>query len=171
MIEYCSESDNELAVAPVIKSKDVKQNILTDIHTIIGWGKIVQKDYLPDGRSNIVLEGQGVVELVEYQFMEPFRIASVKEYERKLANRNQENYQEILDEIIQLTKRIIVSEGAPEQFLKMIGDIHNYSHPIDFITSLLQYDTNKRQEILQERDEIDRAKLLRNLLEKINLRE
>ncbi|MCC5816314.1 MAG: LON peptidase substrate-binding domain-containing protein [Leptospira sp.] len=171
MIEYCSESDDELAIAPLIRNQTPKDKLITDIHTVFGWGKIVQKEYLPDGRSNIVLEGKGVVELVEYQSMDPFRIATVKEYERSSVNRNQENFQEVLDEIIQLTRRIIVYEGAPEPFLKMIEDIHNYSHPIDFITSLLQYDTNQRQEILMERDEIKRAEILRNILQKINLKE
>lgn len=171
MIDYCSESDNELAVAPfqLINNPNIEEN--PPIEKVFGWGKIIQKEYLEDGRSNILIEGKGVLELESYLSLEPFRIGVVKEYFSEPYNRNQENYQEILEEIIQLTKRIIVYEGAPEVFLSMVENIHTYPHPVDFIASLLQSNTNFKQSLLIEKNEWKRSIQLRDLLKKINLTE
>lgn len=171
MIEYCSESDNELAIATLLPDWKNRKNSIHDVHTVFGWGNIVQKDYLVDGRSNIIVEGKGVLELKEYQSIDPFRIGRVREFRRESVNRNQENFQELLSEIIQLTKRLVVYEGVPDMFLGMIDDVPNYSHPIDFIISLLQYDTNIRQSMLTEKDEYKRGIILRDLLQTFNLKE
>ncbi len=171
MIEYCSESDDELAIAPFLPDLNKKHQTIHDIYPRFGWGRIIQKDYLPDGRSNIILEGIGVAELIEYKSIHPFRIAYVKEMERFHANHEQENFKELMDEIVQLTKRLIIYENAPQVFMEMIQDIHRFQYPIDFICSLLQYDTSTRQVLLEEPDEIRRGEILRDLLHKINLRE
>jgi ATP-dependent Lon protease len=169
MIDYCSESDNELAVAPIELKKNSKTEENPPIERIFGWGTIIQKEYLDDGRSNIVIEGKGVLELKSYLSLEPFRIGVVQEYSPEPYNRNQDNFQEILNEIIQLTKRIIVYEGAPETFLTMVENIHSYSYPIDFIASLLQSNTSFKQSLLVEKNEWKRAVQLRDLLKRINL--
>lgn len=171
MIEYCSESDDELAVSSYLPKNEQKNPNLHDIYLKFGWGKIIQKEYLPDGRSNIVLEGMGICELIEYQSTEPFRIGKVKLIDRIKANPNQENFQELLDEIILLTKRIIVYENAPPFFMEILRDIYKFPNPIDFICSLIHYDINTRQKLLEEIDEIRRAEMLRDLLRKINLSE
>lgn len=171
MIDYCSESDDELAVAPYLPKKGSMHQPIHDIHLKFGWGRIVQKEHLPDGRSNIVLEGMGVVELVEYRSMEPFRIASVREIPRIKADTEDVAYKEVLEEIIHLTKRIVVYENAPEIFLEMVENSVQMQYPFDFISSLLQQGLGTRQKILEEPDELKRGMLLRDVLRNLNLKE
>jgi ATP-dependent Lon protease len=171
MIEYCSESDDEIAIAPFQSGWNQRKEKDPVIEPVFGWGKIVQKDYLPDGRSNIIVEGLGLLELVNYRSLEPFRIADVKEYPRNKPNREGSDFVEVFQDIIHLTKRIILTEGAPDAFMTMLQDIHKYKHPIDFLASVISYNFPIRQKILLEKDEYRRALLLRELLQNINLKE
>lgn len=54
MLDYCMESGEELAVAPILPAKSRAPSKHPEIETVFGWGKIIRRDPLPDGRSNIL---------------------------------------------------------------------------------------------------------------------
>lgn len=172
MIDYCSESGDELAIAPFEIGYKPSSGIKNPpIEKIFGYGKIIEKVYLADGRSNIILEGIGIVELIDYQSMEPFRIAKVQEYKRKSVQKSNVEYLAILDEIIHLTKRILLRDGTPEILLNHINKAQILPNPIDFISSILYIEFAKKQSILSQRDEMVQAQVLKKELETINLQE
>lgn len=172
MIEYCSESDNEIAIAPIIMNqpKDVNSEQPL-IEKVFGWGKIINKDYLPDGRSNIIIEGKGLLELIDYKSTDPFLIGNVQEYKTNAIPQNNDSFQDQILNIIHLTKRILLSDGAPEELLVKINQLSRHPFPIDFITSILHFEFINKQAILIEKDPFVKVDLLKSVLEKINLQE
>jgi len=172
MIEYCSESDNEIAIAPIIMNqpKDVSSEQPL-IEKVFGWGKIINKDYLPDGRSNIIIEGKGLLELIDYKSTDPFLIGNVQEYKTNSIPQNNDSFQDQILNIIHLTKRILLSDGAPEELLVKINQLSRHPFPIDFITSILHFEFINKQAILIEKDPFVKIDLLKSVLEKINLQE
>lgn len=172
MIEYCSESDNEIAIAPIIMNqpKDVSSEQPL-IEKVFGWGKIINKDYLPDGRSNIIIEGKGLLELIDYKSTDPFLIGNVQEYKTNSIPQNNDSFQDQILNIIHLTKRILLTDGAPEELLVKINQLSRHPFPIDFITSILHFEFINKQAILIEKDPFVKIDLLKSVLEKINLQE
>ena len=172
MIEYCSESDNEIAIAPIIMNQP--KDVISEqplIEKVFGWGKIINKDYLPDGRSNIIIEGKGLLELIDYKSTDPFLIGNVQEYKTNSIPQNNDSFQDQILNIIHLTKRILLSDGAPEELLVKINQLSRHPFPIDFITSILHFEFINKQAILIEKDPFVKIDLLKSVLEKINLQE
>ncbi|WP_210409378.1 LON peptidase substrate-binding domain-containing protein [Leptospira fletcheri] len=171
MLDYCSESGEEMAVAP-IRMESLKNNDPhPEIETVFGWGTIVRKDPLPDGRSNILLEGKGIARLSGYETLDPFRIGIVEKIPPERSRTENEIFRDLFDRILSLTKRILLSEGAQEELILRMNDLWGHPFPVDFISSILNFDFDKKQEILSNSDPVQKAKVLLWIVEEMNLGE
>ncbi|EPG67208.1 ATP-dependent Lon protease [Leptospira wolffii] len=170
MLDYCYESGEELAVAP-FKASAHGSDAHPEIENIFGWGQIVRREPLPDGRSNILLEGKGIAKLQEYQTMEPFRIGMVDKIDPDERYLDNLEFQETFDRILYFTKRILLTEGANEELILRMNDLWSHPFPVDFISSILNFNLQKKQEILSNPDQIFKAKVLVEIVEKMNLAE
>ncbi|TGJ99130.1 ATP-dependent Lon protease [Leptospira semungkisensis] len=171
MLDYCSESGEEMAIAPIKMDLFDPKNPHPEIETIFGWGSIVRRDPLPDGRSNILLEGKGIAKLESYETMDPFRIGVVEKVEPDSKYIEDKLFVETFDRILYLTKRILLSEGAKEDLILRMNDLWNHPFPVDFISSILNFNFKQKQEILAHPDQIAKAQLLANIVEEMNLGE
>ncbi|PJZ78737.1 LON peptidase substrate-binding domain-containing protein [Leptospira neocaledonica] len=171
MLDYCSESGEEMAIAPIKMEPGNLKSPQPEIETIFGWGTIVRRDPLPDGRSNILLEGKGIAKLESYDTMEPFRIGIVEKLEADSKYIEDKIFVEIFDRILYLTKRILLSEGAKEELILRMNDLWSHPFPVDFISSILNFNFKKKQEILSSTDQILKAQLLVGIVEEMNLGE
>ncbi|PKA14535.1 LON peptidase substrate-binding domain-containing protein [Leptospira haakeii] len=171
MLDYCSESGEEMAIAPIKMEPGNLKNPQPEIETVFGWGTIVRRDPLPDGRSNILLEGKGIAKLESYDTMEPFRIGIVEKIEPDSKYIEDKIFVEIFDRILYLTKRILLSEGAKEELILRMNDLWSHPFPVDFISSILNFNFKKKQEILSSTDQILKAQLLVGIVEEMNLGE
>ncbi|TGM98875.1 LON peptidase substrate-binding domain-containing protein [Leptospira dzoumogneensis] len=171
MLDYCSESGEEMAIAPIKMEPGNLKNPQPEIETIFGWGTIVRRDPLPDGRSNILLEGKGIAKLESYDTMEPFRIGVIEKLEPDSKYIEDKLFVEIFDRILYLTKRILLSEGAKEELILRMNDLWSHPFPVDFISSILNFNFKKKQEILSSTDQILKAQLLVGIVEEMNLGE
>jgi ATP-dependent Lon protease len=169
MLEFAIENGNEMAIAPYSKQSGLSS--VSPIETTFGWGHIIQKEQLPDGRSNILLEGLGTAELIEYISTEPFRIAKVKKIDQDRTHSSDPKFKEMIEEMLILTKRILLAEGAEDSLIIKMNHIANHMYPVDFIASMLNYDYNKKQELLSTTDAMKKAKKLLEIVRTLNLRE
>ncbi len=169
MLEYCLENGNEMAISPY--KKNWKPFEAPQIEKVFGWGHVIQKEQLPDGRSNIILEGMGTAEIIEFNSTEPFIIATVKKIEQDRSQKSNPQYQLSIDEILLLTKRILLSEGADESLILKMNHIKNHFYPVDFIASMLNYDYEQKQDILSTTNAMDKAIKLLNIVRSLNLKE
>ncbi|EKR72899.1 LON peptidase substrate-binding domain-containing protein [Leptospira noguchii] len=170
MLDYCMESSEELAIAPLL-SKSKMLSLHPEIETVFGWGKIVRRDPLPDGRSNILLEGKGIAKLIDYETMEPFRVGKVEKIEPNFEYLKHENFKKGFERLLFLTKRILLSEGAGEDLILRMNELMTHPFPIDFIASILNFEFSKKQEILVDPNPMEKMKILMRIAEELNLRE
>jgi Lon protease-like protein len=75
MLKDCLETHKLMAVALVLDANDRDEHGNPRMAQIAGVGLIVEHQQLPDGRSNILLHGQGRVRLEELPFVPPYRRA------------------------------------------------------------------------------------------------
>lgn len=171
MLDYCMESGEELAVAPILSAKSRTNSKHPEIETVFGWGKIIRRDPLPDGRSNILLEGKGIAKLIDYETMEPFRVARIQKLEPDFEYLRDADFKKDFERLLFLTKRILLSEGAGEDLILRMNELVTHPFPIDFIASILNFEFSKKQEILVDPNPMEKMKILMNIVEELNLKE
>ncbi|PJZ51714.1 LON peptidase substrate-binding domain-containing protein [Leptospira adleri] len=171
MLDYCMESGEELAVAPILPAKSRTPSKHPEIETVFGWGKIIRRDPLPDGRSNILLEGKGIAKLIDYETVEPFRVARIEKIEPDFEYLKDEDFRKTFERLLFMTKRILLSEGAGEDLILRMNELMTHPFPIDFIASILNFEFSKKQEILVDPDPMEKTKILLEIVEELNLKE
>lgn len=171
MLDYAMESGQEMAVAPLKGNWNSVRITDPPVEEVFGWGKVVRLDPLPDGRSNIILEGKGIARLRHYETMEPFRIAEVEKIHSDQNHRETSEFQSIFERLLFMTKRILFTEGAGEDVILRLNDLNQHPYPVEFMTSILTLPFRIKQQILEQEDPISKALLLLEILETRNLRE
>lgn len=169
MLEFTMENGGEIGLAPFPKTwKGLGRPPLPEI---VGYGHVIQKESFPDGRSNILVEGLGTARVLSIESTDPFYISQV---ERRIHEKNPKNdseFSERLNELLHLTKRILLSEGADESLILKMNQIFEHPYPVDFIASILYFDFRTRQEILEETNVRTKSTRLREILMELNLTE
>ncbi|MCE9501693.1 MAG: LON peptidase substrate-binding domain-containing protein [Leptospira sp.] len=169
MLDYCLESGNLMGIASFRKDWQNAKDSDPPIEDIFGWGEILQKDSLFDGRSNIVIQGRGIAKVSSYKSLHPFRIADVIEIEMDQSFRQKSEFNLILQELILLTKRMLLRAGADESFLLSMSRTWEHEFPVEFISSLLDIKFELKYELLITTDYIIKAKKLLGVLRELNL--
>lgn len=156
MLDYCLENDEELGIT------SIKAN--GEIENLFGWGRVIKREPLPDGRLNIILQGMGIAKLVRYKSQEPFIIANVEKRENDFSHLGTSEYSEKVDQILELTKRHLQNLQADESFLKDLEKLKEHPFPIDVIASFLDINTRVKKEILVMENQVSRADILISFL-------
>jgi ATP-dependent Lon protease len=156
MLDYCLENDEELGIT------SIKAN--GEIENLFGWGRVIGREPLPDGRLNIILQGMGIAKLVRYKSQEPFIIANVEKRENDFSHLGTSEYSEKVDQILELTKRHLQNLQADESFLKDLEKLKEHPFPIDVIASFLDINTRVKKEILVMENQVSRADILISFL-------
>ena len=156
MLEYCMENDEEMAITNIRRSGEIEP--------IFGWGKVIKRESLTDGRSNIVLQGMGVAKLIRYKSQEPFIIASVEKRENDFSHVGTGEYAQKLDQVLYLTKKHLINLKADDTFLNDLEKLREHPFPIDVIASFLDINPKIKKEILVMQDQISRADIIINFL-------
>ncbi|MDX1960595.1 MAG: LON peptidase substrate-binding domain-containing protein [Leptospiraceae bacterium] len=149
MMDYCMENDDEIGITSI--------NEKSEIESIFGWGRIITREALPDGRSNILVQGMGIAKLVRFQTHEPFIIANVEKRENGYSHLRMTEFIEILDNIIRLTRKYLDEMKADISFIQDLERIRNHPFPIEVITSFLSLDHEYKLDILATEDPFEKA--------------
>jgi ATP-dependent Lon protease len=137
------------------------------IDTTFGWGKIINRELLSDGRSNILLQGIGLATIVSYESTEPFIIASVEKKEMERAPSDSLEYKILLKEILTLTKSYLIQIKADWEFIQEIDKLYFTNSPVDIIASLIHFNVEKKRELLLTMDELEKARKLLSALQEL----
>ncbi len=159
MLDYCIESDYELAVTSLLPN--------SEIETTFGWGKVIRHEPLSDGRANILLEGMGIATLKKYQSKDPFIIAEVEKIENDYSHINTEEFIELRTELILLTKDYLRKLNVEDIYVNEMDKLASHPFPVEFITSVINCDFRKKQEILITENPYQKAISLLKILRDI----
>ncbi|MBU2019862.1 MAG: endopeptidase La [Bacteroidetes bacterium] len=136
-----------------------------DLHTVGTVAQIIRLLKMPDGSSTAIIQGKRRFEMVEQVQKEPYLKAKVQMLkEPKLSPKNKE-FKLLIDNIKELALQIIRdSPNIPSEASFAIGNIDSPTFLVNFISSNMNADVSKKQNMLEEIDPIKRAKKLMELL-------
>jgi uncharacterized protein len=132
------------------------------VHRIAGLGEITEIEPLPDGRSNIVMEGRHRVRLLREVSHSPHRVVEVEVVEETLRAEDRMTLQGEMRKMQRLGARLIslFPQFTPD-LSELAFDVPNASRSVDLIAHRFVRDVYDRQSILDESDICRRAQLAR----------
>ena len=152
LLNYALENDSEIGISSMERDGSIPN--------IFGWGKIIEKEMLPDGRSNIVIHGRGIARLLRFESEKPFLIAQVELKENTYDHLNKVEFREILQEIIRLAQMHLKNIYPTDNISKEMERVKQHPYPVDILTSILDLKYSHKYEILKTENHYDKAKLL-----------
>ncbi len=149
------------------KNQDEESPEFADLHTIGTVAQIVRMLKMPDGSTTVIIQGKRRFELVTPVQSEPYMTAKVKMLTEGKANLKSKEMQMMIKSVKDLALQIIKdSPNIPSEASFAIGNIDSPTFLVNFISSNMNADVAKKQEMLEE---LDMKKRVIKVLEHLNL--
>lgn len=149
------------------KNQDEESPEFADLHTIGTVAQIVKMLKMPDGSTTVIIQGKRRFELVTPVQSEPYMTAKVKMLSEAKANMKSKEMQMMIKSVKDLALQIIKdSPNIPSEASFAIGNIDSPTFLVNFISSNMNADVSKKQEMLEE---LDMKKRVIKVLEHLNL--
>jgi ATP-dependent Lon protease len=149
------------------KNQDEESPEFSDLHQIGTVAQIVRLLKMPDGSSTVIIQGKRRFELVQPTQTEPYMRAKVKLLKEKPFDKKSKEMDMMIKTIKDLALQIIRdSPNIPSEASFAIGNIDSPTFLVNFISSNMNADVSKKQEMLEE---LDMEKRVIMVLEHLNL--
>ena len=137
-------------IAVVCQTKaDTEYPGLEDLHRIGTVAKIVRTLEMPDQTTTVILQGSKRMELQELTATEPYLKARVKLLDEILPDKNDREFQALLEACKDLTVRYLRTSDYPQESSFAIRNINNPMFLVDFICTNLPLKKDEKIELLQ----------------------
>jgi ATP-dependent Lon protease len=135
------------------KNQDEESPEFDDLNKIGTVAQIVRLLKMPDGSSTVIIQGKRRFEIVQPLQTEPYMIASVKVIKEKRIDKSDKELDIMFKSIKELALQIIrESPNIPSEAQFAIGNIDSPTFLVNFISSNMNADVSKKQEMLEEMD-------------------
>ncbi len=153
-----------------VKIEDPNSN---EIHKIGTVGQILKHLKMPDGSTTVIIQGKRRFETQEVTQEEPYIKAKVKTFIETRPDENDPEFFALYSSLKDLALKIIKeSPSIPSEASFAIKNIESPTYMINFIASNINADVEVKQQMLEEKDMVKRAKLvLKNLTDELQLLE
>ncbi len=149
------------------KNQDEQSPEFSDLHTVGTVAQIVRMLKMPDGSTTVIIQGKRRFELVTPLQSEPYLKAKVKMLTESRVNTKSKEMQMMIKSVKDLALQIIKdSPNIPSEASFAIGNIDSPTFLVNFISSNMNADVAKKQEMLEE---LDMKKRVILVLEHLNL--
>ena len=144
-----------------------------EIHTIGTVGQILKHLKMPDGSTTVIIQGKRRFEAQEITQEDPYIKAKVKTHIETRPDENDPEFFALYSSLKDLALKIIKeSPSIPSEASFAIKNIESPTYMINFIASNINADVEVKQQMLEEKDMVKRAKLvLKNLTDELQLLE
>ncbi|MEZ5058561.1 MAG: endopeptidase La [Saprospiraceae bacterium] len=146
----------------VLSQKDTKIEDPTDrdLYRIGTVAKIVRLLKMPDGSTTAILQGRQRFELLEMLSEDPYMEAKIGTYPEGSPD-NPLEFEALVSTIMDKAKQIIeLSPQIPSEAIVLLKNIDKRSNLLYFITSNLGIKVKSKQDILEENDISEKARVL-----------
>lgn len=154
-IKLIQEANKKNKIIGVVSQKDQEEESpeFDDLNKIGTVAQILRLLKMPDGSSTVIIQGKRRFEMIEPLQTEPFLMASVKVIKEKRIDTNDKELEIMFKTIKDLALQIIRdSPNIPSEAQFAIGNIDSPSFLVNFISSNMNADVSKKQEMLEELD-------------------
>jgi len=157
LLKDCLATHKAMAIGLVLSSGEVDEQGHPRVATIAGAGIIVEHEPLSDGRSNIMLHGQGRVQLDELPFVPPYRRARATLLVDKPTTASPE------ERAVLVASASAFADGVrkrnPNFSFRLPKNVETAALA-DICAHHLVVDVRVRQRVLQELDPAERARIV-----------
>jgi ATP-dependent Lon protease len=149
------------------KNQEEESPEFEDLHQIGTVAQIVRLLKMPDGSSTVIIQGKRKFEMVQPTQNEPYMRATVKILKEKPFDKKSKEMDVMIKTIKDLSLQIIrESPNIPSEASFAIGNIDSPTFLVNFISSNMNADVSKKQEMLEQ---LDMKKRVMMVLEHLNL--
>lgn len=162
MVADCLAGERRMVVVRLLPGWEREYAGRPPIHTVAGAGQVVGAEQLPDGRSNILLEGFARVR-IEEELPAPvaYRLARCRVLEDRLPDAGSVALQRGLEALTASYLRLLREVGRGEQALgRLATEAPSPAALIDRVASVVVVESNRRQRILETLNLGDRLDLV-----------
>ena len=164
LIKEAIEQHAPIAVFCQIDSRidDPAEKDLYHIGTIASVIKVLE---LPDGSTNVILQGRSACSLERVTRTQPYLHGDVTLVEDKLPLTGDKEFEVLLQSIVEVTMRMLRNMGNNGRDLAFaIKNIDNPFYLMSFLATNIAFEPEQKQKMLSERDVKKRGYLLYNML-------
>lgn len=159
----------------VVAQKDsgVEDPGLDDLHRIGTVAHIIRMLRMPDGNTTVIIQGKRRFLISKVQATEPYMRANITPLSDSKHSLNEKEFVALIDSLRDLSLQIITqSPNIPSEASFAIKNIESPSFLINFISSNMNADVEKKQELLELVDMKERAtKVLEYLTKELQMLE
>ena len=135
------------------KNQDEESPEFDDLNKIGTVAQIVRLLKMPDGSSTVIIQGKRRFETIQPLQTEPYMVATVKVIKEKRIDKSDKELDIMFKSIKDLALQIIrESPNIPSEAQFAIGNIDSPTFLVNFISSNMNADVSKKQEMLEEMD-------------------
>ncbi len=135
------------------KNQEVEAPEFADLHKIGTVAQIIRLLKMPDGSSTVIIQGKRRFEMVQPTETEPYMKAKVKLLQESKFSQKDKEMKVMFKTIKDLALQIIhESPNIPSEASFAIGNIDSPTFLVNFISSNMNADVSKKQEMLNELD-------------------
>ena len=148
-----SNKGNKIIGVVSQKNQDQESPNFDDLHSIGTVAQIIRLLKMPDGSSTVIIQGKRRFEIETPLQTEPYMKAKVKVFKEKSIDKKDKEFSVMINTIKDLALQIIRdSPNIPSEAQFAIGNIDSPTFLVNFISSNMNADVAKKQEMLAEMD-------------------
>lgn len=149
----------------VVSQKDmnIEEPTLEQLHKIGTVAHIIKVLQMPDGNTTVIIQGKQRFKITEMVATTPYLKAKVERVQEDKPKVSSKEFKALISSIRELALQIIqLSPNLPSEAGLAIKNIESPTFLVNFISSNLSLETDQKQQLLETKDFVKRAK---NLLE------
>ncbi len=162
-ISLLQKANKEKSLIGVVSQKDANNEDpgAGDIYNIGTVARIIRMFKMPDGNTTVIIQGKKRFEVNEILEEEPFLKASVSFLSDQKPAKDEEKFQALISSIKELALRIIKeSPNIPSEAAFALKNIESNAFLLNFISSNMNLEVEKKQQLLAINDMQERANLV-----------
>ncbi len=164
LIKEAEESHKSIAVFCQLDSR-VEDPVERDLHRQGTIATIIKVLELPDGSTNVILQGRSACQLDHVTETQPYLHGSVTLVEDRLPLAGDKEFEMLMQSIGEVTLRMLRNMGTNGRELAFaMKNIDNPIYLMNFLATNIAFDPDQKQRMLEERDVKKRAYLLYSML-------
>lgn len=168
-IKLIQEANKGNKIIGVVSQKNQEEESpeIEDLHKIGTVAQIIRTLRMPDGSTTVIIQGKRRFELLEAVQKEPFLKAYVRMLVEQPFDKKNKELEVMIKTVKDLSLQIIKeSPNIPSEASFAIGNIESPTFLVNFISSNMNADVSKKQEMLEE---LDMNKRLMMVMEHLSL--
>ncbi|MGO1815623.1 MAG: endopeptidase La [Sphingobacterium sp.] len=172
LVKDAYKSDRTIAVVSQ-KDMNVEDPTFEQLNKVGTVAHIIKILQMPDGNTTVIIQGKQRVRLKELVQDEPYLIAQVERFPEEKPKTSSKEFKALISSVKELALQIIqLSPHLPSEAGIAVKNIESPTFLVNFISSNLSLELIQKQELLETKDFVKRARqLLEHLTTEIQMLE